>query len=109
MKKYLIALLFVPAMAQAEFLDGNMLLSRIHSSNVSDNLVAMGYIQGIFDANQRATHCAPSGSGITVGQVYDMVKHYLEANPSIRHRTADMLVADVFKQVWPCQRRGTGV
>ena len=109
MKKYLIALLFVPAMAQAEFLDGNMLLSRMQSHKDSDQFIAMGYVQGVFDTTQRASHCAPSGTGITVGQIFDMVKLFLESNPALRHLSADSLAAETFKRVWPCPKRGTAI
>ncbi len=107
MKKYLIALLFVPAMAHAEFMSGNKLLNDLQSANVIDRMVGMGYVQGVMDAHTRALYCPPNG--ITAGQVTDMAKKYLEENPSIRHTAADGILAQLFKPIWPCPKRGTAI
>jgi len=103
MKKLLASLLFVPCMASAEFLSGNDLLARINSDEVLHRMFALGYVAGVSDAQQHVISC-PS-AGVTNGQVRDVVKSYLEANPGIRHKTADMLIADALKQVWPCANR----
>ena len=53
MKKLLIALLMVPALARAEFFTGNKLLSLLQSNEVIERVHAIGYIQGVFDANNQ--------------------------------------------------------
>jgi hypothetical protein len=106
MKKLLSILLFVPAMAQAEFWSGNDLHNRLSSSDSGDRIHAMGYIMGVFDAGVNAVFCPPNQTGITAGQIRDMTFAYLSQNPSIRHRTADVIIFDMFKQVWPCTQRG---
>jgi len=103
MKKTLMAILFLPSMASAEFLTGNDLLSRMNSEEVVQRMFALGYVAGVSDAQQHVFSCPPSG--VTNGQVRDVVRSYIEANPSIRHKTADMLVTDALKQVWPCANR----
>ena len=105
MKKLLIALLMVPALARAEFFTGNKLLSLLQSNEVIERVQAIGYIQGVFDANMSLTVCPPSD--VTAGQVKDMVKNYLENLPAIRNRSADRLIQDALKSVWPCSNNRT--
>jgi hypothetical protein len=106
MRKLIATLLFVPCIASAEFLSGNDLLSRINSDETIQRMFALGYVAGVSDAQQHVFSCPPSG--VTNGQVRDVVKSYLEANPGIRHKTADLLVTDALKQVWPCANNRGG-
>jgi len=105
MKKWLACLLFVPAIARAEFETGNQLYQKMTSANVGDKMYALGYVAGVFDAYQHMFHCPPSNS-LTLGQVNDIVKQYLEVYPAQRHRTADQLIKESLQKVWPCQNRG---
>lgn len=98
----LIALLLAPKKADAEFLSGNDLLQRQSSSDTVERISAMGYVMGVFDVYLNVTFCAPNT--VTAGQVNDMVKNYLSNNPAIRHRTAESIINEAFKQVWPCKR-----
>lgn len=108
MKKLLIVFLLLPALAKAEFMTGNDLLTKQRASSIVDNMVALGYVQGVFDATQRVIHCADGA--ITAGQVNDMARQYLEMYPTIRNKTADVLLTELFKKTWPCaNRNGRGV
>ena len=110
MKKLLAGLLMVPCMAHAEFETGNKLYQNMTSESRMENMYALGYVGGVFDAYQHMFHCPPANS-VTLGQVFDIVKNYLAANPSTRHKTADHLVKEALKKVWPCivqnNRNGT--
>jgi len=106
MKKVIVSLLLIPGMASAEFLTGNDLLSRMNSDEVVQRMFALGYVAGVSDAQQHVFSCPPAG--VTNGQVRDVAKSYIEANPGIRHKSADMLVTDALKQVWPCANRNKG-
>ena len=106
MKKLLVALLMVPAMARAEFFTGNQLLTLLQSREVMDRMQALGYIQGVFDANMYLVVCPPSN--VTAGQVNDMIRNYLENTPATRNRTADRIIQEALKSVWPCQNRTPG-
>lgn len=103
MKKLIAAMLFIPTMAHAEFFTGNQLLEKLKDVEAWSRMQALGYIQGVFDANMSITICPPSG--VTAGQVNDMIKNYLENTPAIRNRTADRIIQDALKSVWPCQNR----
>lgn len=109
MKKLLVSLLFVPAMAQAEFITGNQLLSDIQSNEPVRRGFVMGYIAGVADANNSITWCPPGG--INLGQLRDMVEQYLIANASLRNLSADVLIGDMLNRRWPCknQQGGRGV
>jgi hypothetical protein len=110
MKKLLVVLAFVPTLAQAEFLTGNDLLSRLQGSTYMEKGAGLGYIQGVFDATQHWGHCTPNDSGITAGQIRDMVEQSLIANPATRNLSADFLILNLLKSRWPCanqnKRRG---
>lgn len=106
MKKLLACLLFAPAMAHAEFFTGNELLRLLQSNNLMDKTQALGYIQGVTDAYMGVVVCPPDG--VNAGQVNDMVKNYLENTPATRNRTADLIISDALKSIWPCKSRGNG-
>jgi hypothetical protein len=105
MKKLLVALLMVPAMARAEFETGNTLYTKMQDQSISEKMYVMGYVTGVFDAYQHISHCLPSNVNVTIGQVTDIARMYLQNNPSIRHKTADVLLRDAFKAIWPCANR----
>lgn len=112
LRKTLAALLMVPSMAMAEFESGNTLLNQMQSSGVAEQMHALGYVKGVIDVYMNVTICPPNnGVGITGAQVRDMIKNYLENNPAIRHKTAESIINDAFKKLWPCptRRSGTGV
>jgi hypothetical protein len=110
MKKLLVLLAFMPTLAQAEFFSGNQLLAKMNSTEFGDKMQALGYVQGVFDAHQHVKHCAPDGAGVTAGQVQDIVKDYLNRNPATRNFSADLLITDALKRIWPCatQNKGRG-
>lgn len=106
MKKILASLLFVPVMAHAEFFSGNDLLSKMQG-DVYDRIQAIGYVQGVFDVYVHVSICPPNGGrDITAGQIRDMIQNYLTNSPAIRHKTAESIIHDAMKQVWPCSNRG---
>lgn len=105
MKKLLVALLMVPAMAYAEFWTGNNLYDRMTSSEVTERIQALGYVMGVFDVYVNITFCPGSQSGITAGQIRDMAVAWLGANPTQRNRNAEVLLNEIFKQAWPCKNR----
>ncbi len=79
MRKLLASLLFIPCMASAEFMTGNNLHGKMNG-DFGDKMLALGFIQGVFDVYVSVTFCSPSN--VTVGQVSDMVRSYLDNNPS---------------------------
>ena len=102
MRKLLVALLMLPALARAEFLTGNDLYTKLTSQDVMNKMYALGYVIGVYDVNVHLTVCPRSESGITAGQIQDIVISYLAVNPGQRHRNAEILVRDALKQIWPC-------
>ena len=103
MKKTLAALLFVPAMAHAEFMSGNDLLSKMQA-DVMDKMYALGYVIGVSDSAENISVCSPDN--IKAGQVYDIVQNFLEANPAIRHHSADIIIRSKLEALWPCKQQG---
>lgn len=88
--------------AHAEFMSGNDLYERMTSDNTIRQSMALGYVIGAHDALREVTHCSPMD--VTAGQVRDMVKAWLQANPAQRHISAASITSHVLKSVWPCQR-----
>ncbi len=105
MKKLIAGLLFVPAMAQAEFMSGNSLLADMNGSEMK-KMFALGYVIGVTDTFSNATVCPPEN--VTAGQVQDIIKKHLEDNPATRHYTADSIIRNKLEKVWPCQSRSRG-
>jgi hypothetical protein len=103
MRKLIAIALFVPSMASAEFFTGNKLLSLLNGTTL-DQVQALGYIQGVFDAHSSVIICPPGN--ITAGQVNDMVKNYLSNTPALRHYSADTIIGEALSKVWPCQDKG---
>jgi hypothetical protein len=101
MRKLLAVLLLTPTLAMAEFYTGNTLLSKMRSTSLVDNSLALGYVLGVFDSNHSITHCPPAN--VTAGQVQDMIKQFLEQAPSVRNSTADVIIQAVLMEAWPCQ------
>lgn len=46
-------------------------------------------------------YCTPSG--VTQGQLYDVVVRYLDDNPSIRHLSAGILITVALHKAFPCK------
>jgi hypothetical protein len=92
--------------AAGSFYTGNKLLQLLQSDNYQERGVAMGYVAGAIDMGDGVIFCSPSNT-VTIGQVRDMVQGYLESTPSIRHMSADAIIIDLFKRLWPCPKRGT--
>lgn len=102
MKKLLVSLLLVPALAHAEFESGNSLLADIQSAEIGKRMHALGYVKGVADVYVNVTFCPPRNASITAGQISDMVRNHLEMNPAIRHQTAESIINGVLTKAWPC-------
>lgn len=100
MKAAAIALAMLMATpAHAEFYDGNRLLQRMNGDTL-DQMAALGYVAGVWDAFSGVTICAPPN--VTLNQVRDMTKALLVANPEHRHQAADRFVIAAGTTVFPC-------
>lgn len=88
------------AQAQVQFFTGNDLLDRMDSSNNFRSGIATGYVLGVMDTMTGITICPPSG--VTIGQVNDIIQKYLRDNPQHRHLAADVIVETVMKTRFPC-------
>jgi hypothetical protein len=106
MKKLLVGLLMVPALAHAEFESGNSLLADIQSAEIGKRMHALGYVKGVADVYVNVTFCVPKNASITAGQISDMVRNHLEMNPAIRHHTAESIINGVLTKAWPCAANG---
>lgn len=92
--------------AHAEFFTGNDLLAKMNSNSPYDNSMALGYVTGVFDTTLGIDHC--TGERVTTGQARDVVRNYLEANPSVRQYSADMHTRIALGRAWPCPKKSTG-
>jgi len=111
MKKLIAVVLFAPCMAWAEFYTGNDLYMKITDENSMVNrMVATGYVVGVYDVGAHLFFCPPKPeSGITVGQISDMVKNWLAVNAHRRNELAYSLITDLFSKNWPCANKKNGV
>jgi hypothetical protein len=109
MKLIAVALfVFCSSVNAASFYTGNDLLRFMQSGELTDRVLALGYVMGALDMGDRAHFCTAT-TQVTGGQARDIVKQYLEQNPSIRHEVADIILIGLFKRLWPCPARGTAM
>ena len=101
-----LATMIAPMSAQAEFVDGNKLLSWLDSSDETDIAIGMGYVTGVFDALSGVMVCAPTN--VTIRQVVDMTKRALRAVPEARNKSADQFVSTITSAQWPCKKKTSG-
>ena len=111
MKRLILAALIVGVISPAwgDFLDGNVLHERCQdeTGGINDGY-CFGYLAGVVDAMRGRdgrtgdiTFCFQSN--VSLRQVRDVVKNWLNANPQHRNYNADSLVAAALSEVWPCK------
>jgi hypothetical protein len=103
MKALILTIALVAPLAHAEFYSGNELLNKMESSALADRMAALGYVMGASDSYRGTLHCSPNT--LTAGQVHDMVKKHLTDAPAIRHYSADSIISNLLKEIWPCAKR----
>ena len=104
MKKFLISLLLVCGVANAEYTNGNNLLNRMGSSDAVDKMYALGYIVGVADTHENVNLCVQNT--VTKGQLYDVVHQFLQSKPQLRDLPADVLVLLALGEHWRCPQKG---
>lgn len=98
-------LLAITLPAQAAFISGNALHTRLNSDSYYDKGFTLGFIAGVFDTISDITVCTPDN--VTMGQMRDLAKQHLEARPDIRHFPANEILVRYFSEVFPCKKRET--
>jgi hypothetical protein len=80
-----------------------MLLSNIQGDEAFKRAYAMGFILGVHDVYEDQIIC--SGANVTGGQLRDIVRKFLENNPSERDLPAHLLVMIALGKAFPCEKR----
>lgn len=100
---FLISIFSSAIYAQVQFDSGNKLKENCESAQGTyRNALCMGYIIGVADANATSI-CSPLG--VTKGQYESIVKKYLNDNPALLHKDADILVMGALSLAFPCPRK----
>ena len=91
----------------ANFEDGNKLWSSCGSNNPSESGFCRGYVAGIADALDSEKQGAMGfrvciRNGVTVPQVSDLVKLWLQNHPQSRDFEAAGIVAAALQEAFPC-------
>lgn len=65
----------------------------------------IGYVAAVHDSDLTAKpigerYCVPRGA--TTGQMADVARKFLEANPAVRHQHAAHLLRQAWRAAWPC-------
>ena len=97
-------LLAVTLPVSANFIDGNLLLSRIMGGE-AEQLHALGYITGVADATINIYWC-PQGS-LSAEQVLNLTKAILISSPTKLKLSADVFVIAALMKALPCARKIT--
>ena len=106
MKRFLGLIAALSLNAHAEFYDGNALYEDMRGTTV-EKAMALGYIMGAADAFRGISFCPQEN--VTSGQLNDMVRKYLIANPDKRHYSGDSIVIHVISGNWPCPKKGKNI
>lgn len=106
MKKILLLLLtfFYSAVAQAEFYRGNDLKRLCAGTSHVQDGICMGYVAGIYDTLIASRYIC-SFDGVTVGQLQEIVKKYINENPEKLHFPAQFLVGSALRNVFSCSKK----
>lgn len=105
----LIAALFAfpaAALAAPTFYSGNDVYRLCQEYPASAAIYAIG----VLDGDKATRHWARlpkkvcAGSGVSSGQVKDVMCRYLERSPEDRHLAASSLALNAFEIAWPCPR-----
>jgi hypothetical protein len=103
MRNLILFFLTIPAVAHANFINGNKLHEYLQSNDTTYQVYALGYITGVHDANDKVFFCSPPS--VSTGQSKDVVKLYLERNPAIRDMGAKHVVSMALMEAWPCPKK----
>jgi hypothetical protein len=103
MKKLIFCLaLLIVLPVNANYLSGNELKARCVSDNYVNSGMCMGYITGVVDSYNNFVFCIPTG--VTIGQMKDILKKYMDENPAKLHESAVDIVASAMKKDFSCKR-----
>lgn len=97
--------LFASPVGAGGFINGNDLYRECSSDSAFKEGICLGYIAAISDAMEDVyisgfRACYPTG--VTTGQVTDIVRSFLKNNPAERHYRADGVVAQALSEAFPC-------
>jgi hypothetical protein len=98
-----LAVAVIPSKGQASFYSAQEIkdMCRKNEARFGDGL-CMGFIMGVHDLASGSNEvCAPKG--VTIGQVMDVVKKYLNDHPEKGHYSADSVIWIALQEVWPCK------
>jgi hypothetical protein len=100
-KTFLAAVLLAAATAAtASWFTGNDLLRHLNGEPFERGGAA-GFITGVASAIDGDIACIPPE--VTVAQMRDMVHQQLRATPNVRHEAAEIIVAAVLMNEFPCK------
>jgi len=103
MKQLVIAVLTALSLsANASWITGNDLMKQFNGSEFERG-ASIGFIVGVASALDGDVLCIPTG--VTPGQMRDMVQQALRANPNIRHNQAEYIVAFTLMTEFPCETK----
>ena len=96
------ALLTISSVSHAEFIDGNLLLSRM-LGNETDQVYSLAYTIGVADASMNTHWCPPEK--MKSSEVHEITKAILIASPTKRHLSADVFVLAALRGTYPCANK----
>jgi hypothetical protein len=106
MLRYLIVALVLAAEQPAQGVSGNELREYCTGK---DNQACFGFILGTLDYNDLLQALSPPEgmrlcvpTGVTVGQLRDVVNKYMGQHPENAHHAATMTVINAVTTAWPC-------
>ena len=90
------------AQVNADFMNGDRLLTYCRSQNADSKGICMGYVTGVADAIARRS-CFPERLVPTA--VVSLVIQWIEQNPRDINKSGESLVTNALSSAYPCKKR----
>jgi hypothetical protein len=98
-----VALMLASGTAQSEIYTGNRLVSLLSDYDAPnkplESGVLIGYVAGVVDST---SHLYCGANGATIGQIIEIVRKQLMANPELWNRPGNTLITGAMAVAFPC-------
>ncbi len=97
----LVALLFLPALSNADYFSGNDIMDSWNNKYHEANSIVRGYFAGVQDAYNGVYFCVPSE--VKMSQAAEVIIKHMKENPDRWHEAGKNLTINALRNTFPCK------